>query len=349
MTGVRFYIRRFRKTVWGPAVLLWLGWCAFSPPQSRAQGQVTISASVDKSVIHIGDLITYTVKVTRDPDVKVKLPAVGENLGGFEIRDYQVHKPRKEGGKVVDQFDYIISTFDVGEFEIPPIGIRYTVPPDTTEHLLRTEAIKITVESLKPSEEGDIRDIKSPVEIPFDWRPWLRWGLAALVVLLLAAALFFYLRKRRRGEPLLPKKVEVPRPPHEVAYEELEKLLAQDLLSQGALKRFYSEISEIIRRYVEGRFQIAALESTTTDLLAELNRLELPEEQMELFRRFLSLCDLVKFAKYVPGGEENEEVVALARRIVDETKWVEPEPEAGAAAEEPVPAGEVPATEGKEA
>ena len=85
-----------------------------------------------------------------------------ENLGGFEIRDYNQYQPRSEKEKIVHQVDYIISTFDVGDFDIPPVEIGYKIQPDTVEKILKTENIKIVVESVKPSEDGDIRDIKPP-------------------------------------------------------------------------------------------------------------------------------------------------------------------------------------------
>ena len=299
------------------------------PATGWAQGKITLSSSVDKATITIGDLITYTVTVSRDEDVEVRLPALGENLGGFEIRDYQVYDPQKKAGRILDKVDYIISTFDVGEFEIPPVAIGYFIPPDSTEIVLKTESIKITVESVKPSEEGDIQDIKFPWEIPFNWKPVIIWGMIGFVVILLIVILVIHLRKRKRGESILPRKIEIPRPPHEVAYEELQKLAESDWLEQGQFKIYYSEVSEIIRRYIEGRFDVIALELTSTEVLEQLSSDSLPDEHFSLFEKFLDCCDLVKFAKYIPVEKENEEILQIAFEIVDRTKWVEPEtPEA---------------------
>ncbi len=311
------------------ASLIWFGcWLILllaMVDESRSQSKVSLAASVDKAKITIGDLIIYTVTVTHDPDVKVQLPALGENLGGFEIRDYQVLEPRKEGNRVIEQIHYTISTFETGDFEIPPIAIRYALPPDTTRNELKTESIKIVVESMKPSEEGDIRDIRAPWDLPYDWKRLLRLVALIGLVLLLALVTIYVIRKRRRGETLLPHKIAPPRPPHEIAYEDLQRLAALELLAHGEWKAYYSEISEIIRRYVEGRYQIIALEMTTTDLLAQLEAIEIEEKHQTLFAQFLQLCDLVKFAKYIPEEKDNEQVMKWALQIVDETKWVEKE------------------------
>jgi hypothetical protein len=290
---------------------------------ASGQSRVTISASVDSSTITIGDLITYTVKITHDEDVEVQLPSLGENLGGFEIRDYVDFEPKKQNKKIIHQVDYIISTFETGEFEIPPISVGYRIPPDTIEHVLKTESIKIVVESVNPSEDGDIRDIKSPWEISYNWKPVILIGGILLFVILLIVVLIYVIRKRRRGETIMPRKLEPPRPPHEVAYEELQRLAESDYLEKGEIKVYYSEVSDIIRRYIEGRYQIIAMELTTTEVLDQLKSIDIEEDLFDQIITFLESCDLVKFAKYIPGAEENEEILKLAIHIVDVTKWIE--------------------------
>lgn len=289
----------------------------------RAQDHISLQASVDKATITIGDLIIYTITVTRDENVEVQLPALGENLGGFEIRDYQVHEPRKENGRLIDSVDYTISTFETGEFEIPPVEVRFSIPPDSEEKTLKTESIKIVVESVKPSEEGDIREIRPPWEIPYSWNTTILFVSIGLGVLLVTLGTLYYIRKKRKGETLFPRRIAPSRPAHEIAYEMLSRLLESGLLEKGKIKRYYSEISEIIRRYVEGRYKIIAMELTSTELLDELRTAAITEEHTALFERFLAFCDLVKFAKYIPSDEEYKTVMEWAVQIVDETKLVE--------------------------
>lgn len=303
--------------------LFWLGltvgvWLPAAPLPPEAP--ISIISSVDRSTITIGDLITYTVKIEHDETINVILPSLGENLGEFEIRDYTVYDPVREKDRTLDRVDYIISTFETGEFEIPPVEVRYTIPPDKEEHILKTESIKITVDSVKPSEEGDIRDIKSPWEIEYDWRPLLFFGLAGLLVILLGIGLFIYLRKKRKGETLLPRKRQPERPPHEIAYEELRRLEQSNLLKKGKIKIYYSEIAAIIRRYTENRFQIEAMELTTSQLLGELENIQ-EESLIDLYRKLLELCDLVKFAKFSPEMDQHTEAMQQARDIVDRTCW----------------------------
>ena len=296
--------------------------------QSTSEAPVTIFSSVDRSTITIGDLITYTVIIEHDKSVNVTLPSLGENLGGFEIRDYTVYDPSKEENRILDRVDYIISTFETGEFEIPPVEARYTIPPDTEEHIIKTESINITVESLKPSEEGDIRDIKPPWDIKFDWRPLLFYGLGGLLVVLLGIGTIIYIRKRRKGETLIPRKREPERPPHEIAYGELRRLEESNLLEKGKIKIYYSEIADIIRRYTEKRFQIESMELTTAQLLTALENI-LEASLIDLYRQLLELCDLVKFAKFSPEVSQHIEALQQARTILDRTHWRETIPSEG--------------------
>lgn len=281
---------------------------------------ISVESSVDRDKITIGDLIKYSVIVRRNPDVEVQMPPPGANLGMFEIRDYNIAEPDKENKQIVEQINYSISTFETGEFEIPPLGIRYTVAGDTTVQELRTESIKITVESLKPSEEGDIRDIKMPLEIPRSYRQLIFIIIVCVLVIAIGVLSFFFIKRYKEGKSLIPKRAKLPRPPHEVALEDLEKLVASNLLASSEVKKYYVTISEIIRRYIEGRFFIIALEMTTTQLLDNMQQANIAPETIELTREFLENCDLVKFAKYIPTNEENEKIIQQAFDFVNQTK-----------------------------
>jgi len=293
-----------------------------SLPGCHAQEKISLQSKVDKSTITIGDLITYTVIVTRDTNMKIQLPSLGANLGGFEIRDYKVHEPQTKDGRTIDQFDYIISTFDTGEFEIPPVEIKYSIPPAKDQKILKTESIKIIVASMKPSESGDIREIKPPWEILYNWRPVIIIGSIALGVLIIVGVIIYLIRRKRRLGAILPQWVPPPRPAHEIAYERLKQLAESSLLANGEIKEYYSEISEILRQYVEGRWGVFALELTSFELLDKLRTVEIPRECMPVCEQFLALCDFVKFAKYIPGDAEHNAVINWALQFVDMTKVV---------------------------
>ena len=288
-------------------------------PVIAQQGQISISSGVDRDVITIGDLINYNISVAHDKGIKVEYPGLGVNLGAFEIRDYKIFEPEEVDKKIINRVEYIITTFDTGNYVIPPVTVSY-FSSDSIEKELKTDIIKIRVNSVKPSEAKDIRDIKPPMEITVDYRRYIYYGLAGLGAVLLAFILIFYFKKRKRGEGIIPKRRKPIKPAHIEAIEELEKIINSNLLSGGRVKEFYIIISEIIRRYIENRYFIYALEMTTNQVYNSLYNIEIDKENIELIYEFLSSCDLVKFAKYIPGEDENKKIIEQAFDVINKTK-----------------------------
>ena len=286
------------------------------------EGAITLGSAVDKSKVTIGDLITYTVTVTHDSDVKLEWPGLGANLGGFDIRDYKAYDPVKEKGKIVSKVDYTIATFFVGEFYIPPLQIGYMLPGDSTLNVIATDKIKITVESMKASEAGDIRDVKPPKEIAWNWWEAFRLYIFLFIFLLILLAGWIGYRRYKAGQPILPMKAAPPRPPHEIALEKLEQLKASDLLEKGEIKQYYIELSDIVRQYLEGRYFITALEMTTEEALDNLKAAQVEGEVFTEIGDFLRKCDLVKFAKHRPEAKVTNSTWEMAYHIVDSTKIV---------------------------
>ena len=110
--------------------------------------------------------------------------------------------------------------------------------------------------SVLSAEDRELRDIKPPQDIPFNLAKWLKYGLITLVILLSTFFIIYYIKQRRKGIPLFRK--EKIRPAHEIAFEELAALKGkwQDMLNNGQFKTLFTEISEILRKYLENRFFI---------------------------------------------------------------------------------------------
>ncbi len=283
---------------------------------------VSITSGVNKAKVRIGDLIEYTVRVAHDKAIEVQMPGHGVNLGGFEIRDYQVEKPEKVDGQMVSEAVYTLSTFFVGEFDIPPLTVYYRFPGDTVHQSLTTEKIHIVVESLKASEAGDIRGIKPPLEIERSWWTLWRWIFAGIFILICGAAVYLICRRKKLGKRLIPVREAPLRPPHEIALEALQQLKESDLLENGNIKDYYIQISDIIRHYIGGRYFVVAMEMTTTEVLNGLRKETISEEHFRMFESFLHRCDLVKFAKYIPSDDAHEAAFQLAVSLVEQTQLV---------------------------
>jgi len=295
---------------------------AFAVAAALARSGVSVQSLVDKNQILIGDVLTYSVRVSHPDSVELQMPSPAANLGAFEIRDYKMLESVREEESIVDGATFWLSTFDTGEYEIPELSIRFRSKGDSTWQQVFSEPILITVASLNPDSTGDIRDIKPPITPPRDYRAIVKWSLIGLLMAALIAFLLYYLKRRREGKSLLPKRARPPRPAHELALEALDKLAAEELLERGEVKEYYSRLSDIIRQYIENRYFIPAMEMTTTQLLGAMQEAALAETDIARMADFLATCDLVKFAAVIPDKETHSQKTKTAYDFVQATKLI---------------------------
>jgi hypothetical protein len=110
-------------------------------------------------------------------------------------------------------------------------------------------------------------------------------------------------------------------PAHELAYEALRRLVAENLIKQGEIKVFYRRLSGIVRRYIENRFGLHAPEQTTEEFLTGLEAAqEYPGTYKPLLKTFLNHCDLVKFAEYQPQAEDIQKTFDSCMAFINGTK-----------------------------
>jgi hypothetical protein len=188
-----------------------------------AQSLIRVQAEVDKSVITIGDRITYTLTIQHEKGLHIQQPGPGANLGQFEIKDYHIENPVEKDNLVTQKFNYQISVFDTGKFVIPPFPVAFSESDTSRKYqLIQSEPIEIFVKSVLTSENAEIKDIKPPLSIPFNYRKWILFGSAGLLLIAGGILLFYIIRQHKRGIPLFRK--EVIRPAHEIALEALAEL-----------------------------------------------------------------------------------------------------------------------------
>ncbi|HTS18656.1 MAG TPA: DUF4381 family protein [Verrucomicrobiae bacterium] len=155
----------------------------------------------------------------------------------------------------------------------------------------------------------DIHDIKGFVPLPYSW--WWVWLLLAVVV----AAVAFWLWKRKG--PGAPALVDPPPSPYAVAIRELHRLRDEN----PPVEEFYTRLSDIVRRYLEGQMGLRAPERTTEEFLYEVSRdHSLSREHRELLGAFLQEADLVKFARHQPGAEDRQRALTAAEKFVEDTQ-----------------------------
>jgi len=279
-------------------------------------GPVQVVATAEPREVTIGDPIRYVVEVTSAAETEVRIPVLAGAVGAFAITDFGEVPLRRDGERTTIGRWYTLTIFDTGDFFIPAPAVDFRVPGEPLASVAGNEVL-VGVKSLLGSEPEakDIRAIKPPEEVPFDWTPYLILGAIVAAVLLAMSGLYWLLNRPRsvRAAP--------PRLAHEVALEALATLLRQGLIDAGEVQEFYVGLTRIIRVYLEDGFHIRAPEMTTEEFLALAGAdSRLSAQQRRLLGEFLTQADLVKFARFVPTPRDCDAAAAAARRFVDETR-----------------------------
>lgn len=277
---------------------------------------VEANAAVERSSIQIGDKITYCLTVKTKKNIEVEFPQIlPENLAGFAIKDFGSSEKDLFGKRTFKQW-YILDTYVSGEHTIPAAVIKYRFKGQTDWQELSVNEMKLEVKSVldNAQNQADIRDIRGPKS--FTSKMWLYVLLVLAALLIIGGVFSFIFLKRKKEDCKTP-----PTPAHIIAYEALDALEKKDYIRKGKTKAYYIELSDIVRHYLENRFNLRAPEMTTEEFLIKVKEdSSLSLEQKGLLRDFLNNCDLVKFAKYQPAETEASLALTSAKRLIDQTK-----------------------------
>ncbi len=286
------------------------------PTPSPIDAPITFRTWVEPKEVTIGDPIRYSVEIKAPEGTELVIPVLSGALGDFTITDFGDVPPTRKDGWVTITRWYTLTCFETGDQLVPKPKVRYRLPGDEQREAEGEETLVGVKSLLEHSPDAkDIRDIKPPEELPFDWRPY---GLVAAVFAAVALAGwgFFYFLNRPRRQYAPP-----PRPPHELALAALNKLHAQRLVDEGKFAEYYVQLSAIIRGYLEDGFGVRAPEMTTEEFLAAATAdRRLAAAQRRLLGDFLSQADLVKFARHLPTLNDTQSAYEAARRFVEETR-----------------------------
>lgn len=288
----------------------------FSPSAPAVEKAETVRAEarVLKDRIKIGDEIRLLLQIEHPRKFTITPPDEKLDLSPFEIKRVEPVPVRKGQNRVQQTFRLTLTVFETGDLKIPPIPVQvFDEQNDPSRVLTEPVPIKVLSVGKKLTDKDDIRPIKAPVSVGLG-RFWSGlYGLlaAALAVFLVVKIVLRKLREREDAESR--------KPPHERVEIELKRLKDHGFLEEKNHKAFYSELSDILRRYLERRFQVDALELTSAELLAELERRSFEKELRDAIHEVLDEADLVKFAKLAPPYPLAERLEALIRQVVGAT------------------------------
>ena len=275
--------------------------------------QKQVLTSIDTTKNKIGAEFKLTLKTDVDTLSKVVFPNA-KNFGPLEvIMSYPIDTIRKN-----DRYElvkkYGLTQFDSGKYTIPSIRILINNKAFLSDSI-KVEVANVVVDTLK-QKMYDIKDIAPANE---GWGDWWKYLLGILLIAGIGALIYWYLKKRKKET----KEEEVYKTPIEKATSLLTILEQKELWQHGEVKAYYSELTDIVRNYIEEAIEIPAMESTTSELIEGLKiasqkkKMKLSKETIDNLFLVLKQADLVKFAKSKPMDFEiTEDRKKIERTIV---------------------------------
>lgn len=290
--------------------------------QTAGAQEIQVFSKLEQGTIRMGDQTRLRLSVVQGQKDQVTFPKLKDTLTA-KIQVLSSSKPdtlrdKTHPEQITVTQSLVITSFDAGAYVIAPFEFR------TKDAVLKTSEAVLTVEGVKVDTTKAIYDIKQPLAVSYSWTDWVKdnWiiVLGTVLVVLAIGTLIWYLKKRPAKVIAVPAKPAVP--VHTQALNKLNELRDKKLWQQNEVKLYYSELSDVLREYLEKRYQIKTHERTTDEIFAGLRYLEIEEENKTLLHQLLILADLVKFAKEQPSSLENENSMEQAILFVLNTQAV---------------------------
>ena len=303
-----------------------------------AAPQVTVTATIDSVEVMQGRLRVVDVEVVQPVGTRSQWLLVGDEneplqhaelAPGIEVNSFSAIDTTSLGNGIEQlRRQFLIQPWDSGEYVIP--GIALTVGADT----FRSKQLALKVMVADVDTMTTIHPMTGTVSIAphfWDWVPqWIVdywWALLVGLLIIIGTAVGIYLYKKGGLRKAI-RKAPAPVPPYQLAMEQLQVLGQRQLCERGMEKEYYTELTEILRQYLEGRFGINAMEMTTPQIKAAVRATTSAAEASALMNDVLEVADYVKFARLRPLPEDNIRAMRQAVKFVEDTKPVEVAPEA---------------------
>lgn len=287
-------------------------------PAAAQEKQVV--AGLDSLKIHVGSQANLTLKTTVGKDAKVVFPD-DQLFGRLEVLESYPVDTIAVDDRIQLIKKYGLTQFDSGRYAIPPLSIIIDNKNYKTDPFY-LDVVNVKVDTTK-QKMYDIKPIASQGSGGNFW-----WYIAVFSIFALIGFVIYWDIKRRRNK----EKPQIPVTPIERATGALKRLDHKQLLQKGEVKEYYSELSRIVRAYIEEVTEAPAMESTTAEILQNIKiaatrkRMQPDEATYHDLEKVLRNADMAKFALMRPGDDIVIADREATERIVINLEQAIPEP-----------------------
>lgn len=289
---------------------------------TNVSAQEGVEASIDTSHLVIGQQTHLTLTFRYPEGARTGWPQWRDTLTNHieVIKQSKIDTLPSINGLIGLQQTLTLSVFDSGLYIIPPIQVGYMRENDTAPTFFVSKPIALKVNTVSVDTTKAFLDIKGLVKAPVTLKEVAIGIVEVVTAVSLLLLIIWYIRKRLRKEPIIPTRPKVVLPPDVEAIKLFETLRLKKLWQNGEVKLYYTELTDIIRHYLDRRFNIQAAEMTSSEIMTEVNRLKLNKQTASLLEVVFELADLAKFAKLEPTPLENDTALNYSIDFVKETK-----------------------------
>lgn len=286
---------------------------------ANAQENVSVHARLDAVDITVGDQIKMFIEAKNKGEDVLQWAFIPDTFNQLEVVERGKIDTVKDGAATLYKQRLLITGFDSGLFKVP--AFRFSViPKNGAAYTLSTDSFLISVTTVPVDTTKAFHGIKNIIAVKTDWKEYLPWIIGGIVLL---ALLILLIRKLMMKKPA---PVEPPQLPAETLQQKtlrlLDELDAKKLWQQGKVKLYYSELTDILRGYIEQRFKTPALELTTDEILSKSHDHKEMSRYYDELALVLHTADLAKFAKAQPLPYEHTQALEQTKQFVVATKPV---------------------------
>ena len=285
-------------------------------PLPDRHGAIHVTASLDSSQITVGDQVTLHIFVDGSGATPVAFPTVEAlTQGAVEALTAHTDTVMDESGHI-KRLDYqvTLTSFDAGKHSVGNIVVRID-GNDGAVQLSPADSLQMEVvwmdgaDTTQCKMKGDV----APLNEPYTFWDIARWPVLILIAAAIVAALVWVIMRRRQNKPVFVLPKGKPVPADKRALAELEALRRKELWQKGLVKRYYTDLTDIVRRYLHAMYGIKAAEMTSRQTLRAFHSVaDWSEESEALLRQLLQKADMVKFAKSQPESFEHDQAMQNA-------------------------------------
>ncbi len=276
-----------------------------------------IKGKADKQKYMVGDYIHYEFSIPKT-NKNVTISSNFQFSDTLQIIDSKVDTSNKDV-----KYSFTFASFIEGKVHLPEFQFY---EPNQTNPVINVSSVEVDI--VLPSIDTtkiEVKPLKSIIKIPYTFKEIAMVVVPIIVLAAIIILIIYFIKKFKRRTIELPIDTKALIPEDVEALENIDKLKQAHLIENSRVKQHYILLSEILWRYIYRRYDVNAFEMTSTQIIETLQTKDVPVQSKEELDGIFSVCDLVKFAKYIPDSRTNTQLLDHSVDFINTTKKIESE------------------------